>query len=847
MKLRKSLLLLVLISLLLCVVSACSKTENETDVTVYSRENQNDTTEKVFQNDNLEFHFDPATTHFYVVKKSTGYTWYSNPKDLEQDVIASGVNKKDLQSTISIKYNSASGSETLMTNFGSSIDKGNFSYEYLQDGVKVNYTIGDLKKVALVPLAVSESRFNEFFLKLDASAQSQVKMNYKIYDINNLDPSDDKTKLLKQYPLLAKEKMYILRDATQDYMRAKMEELFKGVGYTQADYDKDAASFTGSSKVVKPVFDITVIYKLENDGLKVSIPLKDIKCKKEFPIVSVKPLTYFGAGGTKDKGFLFVPDGSGGIINFNNNKQSQNSYTSQLYGWDYGISRDAKIDETKINMPVFGISNNTSSFICTLENGSAYASIDADVSGRWNSYNYASAEYSLYHNETLDISAKSTNTVRMFENSLPNEVISQKYTFLDKNDYVSMATSYRSYLMNKYPSLKKKTETDVPVAVELIGAIDRTKHVLGVPVRKPFTLTTYDEAVDIVKQLKSDGMTDLSVKYNGWFNGGVLNSAPNDIHILSELGGKKDFKNMVSYMKDNNVKLYLNSTFQFVNSNKMFDNFVVNRDAARYVNRKRVELYPFNYVWFGEDTNKQMYYLANPNYYINNMESYAKKIAGYDVKNISFNDIGDILGADYDEKRRATREASLTRQEQELAKLSKEGYGMMINTGNMYAAPYSNMILNLNLGTDGYNIIDEDVPFYEIAMHGLVPYTGEAINLAEDYEKNLLKTVETGAGLYFVFMKADSFKLQNSNYTKYFSSDFSEWSDSTSKLYTKIKKDFGNLYNQYIINHQQLAKGVYMTEYEDGTKVIVNYNESAYSHNGTLVPAKDYIVEGGKQ
>jgi hypothetical protein len=62
-----------------------------------------------------------------------------------------------------------------------------------------------------------------------------------------------------------------------------------------------------------------------------------------------------------------------------------------------------------------------------------------------------------------------------------------------------------------------------------------------------------------------------------------------------------------------------------------------------------------------------------------------------------------------------------------------------------------------------------------------------------------------------------------------------------------MKNDFSHLYNQYIVDHQKLAKGVYMTEYEDGTKVIVNYNESAYTHNQTEIAAKNYIVEGGKQ
>lgn len=846
MKLRKSILLLVLISLLLCVVSACGKKEEEASINVYEQKNK-DNQEKVISNDNFEFHFDPTTTQFKLVKKNTGYTWYSNPKDADKDALATGVNKKDLLSTLTIKYNTESGSETLMTNYGSCIKKGNYNYKYLDDGVQVNYTIGDLQKVTVIPVAVPESRFNEFYNKMDKSAQSQVLMTYKVYDIKHLSADDNKSELLKTYPDLSKEKIYVVRDSSPEYMKEKAEEFFKKVGYTQADYDADKKRYNVSTASDKPVFDITVIYKLEEDGLRVSIPLNKIKCKREYPIVSVRPLPFFGAGGASDRGFMFVPDGSGGLINFNNEKQSQNNYVVDVYGWDYAERRDAVIDESKATMPVFGVSNNTSSFICTLEDGSSYAQIEADVSGRVNNFNNVCANYSLYHSELMDISAKSDTTVRMFQPKLPNEVISQKYTFLDTNDYVSMATAYRNYLLAKYPDLKKKTDSDVPVAVELVGAVDKTEHVLGVPKKEEEPLTTYNDAVDIVKSLKKDGITDLSVKYNGWFNGGVRHAAPNKIKLISKLGNKKDFKNMISYMKDNGVKLYLGSSFQYVYRNKKLDNFVPIRDGAKYVNRKLVELYPFDPVDFNEADYLPMYYLSKPNYYLKNIDTYANKIAEYGVKNIAFGDIGSQLGANYDEKKGTSRDAVLKLQQEKLAKLSKNGYSMMIENGNMYAAPYASMITNLNLGSQQYNIIDEDVPFYEIALHGLVSYTGKSLNIAENYDKDLLKTVETGAGLAFTFMKADSFALQNTRYTKYFSSQYSEWANTTSDLYARIKKDFSHIYNQYIKDHQKLAYGVYMTEYEDGTKVIVNYNDSAYNHNGTEIPAKDYIVEGGKQ
>jgi hypothetical protein len=638
-----------------------------------------------------------------------------------------------------------------------------------------------------------------------------------------------------------------MMEGTPDYLIEMAEEKFAEAGYTPQDYEIDAARYESSTSQDIPVFNISIIYELADDGLEVTIPLQEIEYKKEYPIVEIKPLPYFGTGSSKDDGFLFVPDGSGAIINFNNKKQSQNSYKSDLYGWDYALNRDAVIDENRANMPLFGISNNGSSFICALDEGNSYAFIEADVSGGSHDYNYASVSYNLIHSEMMDISAKSDRTVRMFEEKLPDEELTQKYIFLDDSDYVSMARKYREYLMDRFPLMAKRTDSDLPVAVEIIGAIDRTKHYMGIPSRQPYELTSYKEALGMIQELKDAGFTDLSVNYNGWFNGGYLHEAPNKVKLVSELGSKKDFKNLITYTNDNDIDLYLAATMQFVYNNSIKDNFIEVRDSAKHINRKLVELSPYNPVFYGKMDSVYTYNLAKPSYYMKNLDSYAKEVSDLGAKNIAFEDIGKTLSADYNKKDLVTREQVKTLQSKKLEELSLDGYNLMIRSGNMYAVPYVDFIIDVNLATKGYNIIDEEIPFYQIALHGLVSYAGTPINLSPNYKKNLLKTVETGAGLQFSFMDADIFDIQDSRYTNYYSSDFREMKDEATNLYKKMKSDFGHLYNQFITDHQKLANGVYMTQYEDGTQVIVNYNERAYTHKGKEVPAKDYIVEGGKQ
>jgi len=59
------------------------------------------------------------------------------------------------------------------------------------------------------------------------------------------------------------------------------------------------------------------------------------------------------------------------------------------------------------------------------------------------------------------------------------------------------------------------------VAVEIVGAVDKVKQILGVPVSRPLKLTTFKEAANMITELKSDGLNNMSVKLTGWTNGGI--------------------------------------------------------------------------------------------------------------------------------------------------------------------------------------------------------------------------------------------------------------------------------------------------------------------------------------
>ena len=816
------------------------------NVVIY--ENDGSTEDIVLENYFLHLRFLPRTAEIILTDKASGAQWRSNPLDAANDPLADTVTKYFMGSQFSLEYADSAGVGMTLYSGINSVALGIYGYELADNALEIHYSIGDIARSYIIPPAAAEQRMLTFLEKMERDDRRKVEASYRLYDINNLRTGDDKSRLLADYPDLGRTKMYVLRDTTQDYMKETMEDLFARAGYTYDDYYEDASRHTPSGGDEKPAFNITLRYTLDARSLILSVPFDKIAYRTAYPITQLTLLPFMGAGGVNDKGYMLVPDGSGALIYFNNGKQNQISYNNNVYGWDEAMPRDAVINDNRAPFPAFGIQKNGNALLCVIEEGSSYGGVRADVSGRSSSWNNVYPFFTMVHGAVIDISGRSDRSVYLYEKGLPEgESITLRYTPCAGDGYSGMAKQYRSWLMNRYPALSGRKEGGgaggVPIAIEIPGAVNKTRHRLGIPFDLPLKLTSYKEAQGMIEDFAQWGWKNTRIKLTGWFNHSVDHSVPNKIKLPGELGSKKDLKNMLSAAEKNGYAVFPEVDFLYMRDVKPFDGFSLYRDAARYVNRKRIEKYPFSFVWFGERVRwGKLSYLARPAYMMSLIDNFSRKMPALGLRNIAFRNLGARLAGDYHEKRTVSREASLRMRQEKLAELKKLKTGVLVNTGYAYAVPWADFITDMALDDQSFGITDASVPFYPMALHGLVPYTGPAINLAEDYTKNLLKTVESGAGLYFSFMREETSVLQETKFRQFYANEYDKWSPDANALYRKFTADFAGLYDQAIVNHVILAEGLTWTEYEDGTVVIVNYRENAATHGGVDIGARSYTV-----
>lgn len=787
---------------------------------------------------------DPTTTQFELTVKKSGKVWRSTPEGVADDAIALTAEKDKLDSTLLVTYSNISGIDAVYSSYGYSVKKGIYDIEANADYVKVNYSIGDVEKEYVIPTVIREADMEKLLESMNKSNAAMVQDYYKKYDINKLGKKDNKEELLAAYPALANEVLYILRDTTKDNMKTKFEQFFEEAGYTLEQHEADKMLDLSSKSSDKPIFNVSVVYRLDGGDLVVEVPLSEIQYRDDYPLYNLTLLPYFGAGGVGDEGFLFVPEGGGALIRFNNGKISQNNYYSNIYGWDMALNRDYVVHETEAYFATYGIASGEDSFLCLMEEGAPYASVQADISGKNNSYNFVNAVYSIAQREQYNVSDKVNGKIFVYLPKLPDETLRQRYRFINSNSYVDMAKAYQGYLKEQYGDyLTINTDTQAPVAVEIIGAVDKVKQVFGIPMSKPLKLTSYKDALNIVKQLREEGMTNLSIKLTGWMNGGVRQQMLSKVKPISDLGSKKDLKALASYAADNGIGFYLDGITNYAIDSNLFDGFVQFADSARFVTKEKAELNDYRVVTYIKDTDSSdAYYLLHADKILemaDNLKAFADKYnAG-----VSFQDIGDTVSSDFYRKAPVSRQEALNNQKDKLKELADGGMPVMINKGNDYAAAYSDIVTNMDLGGSEYTILDQSVPFYQIAVHGYINYTGEVLNLTQNYEQELLKSAEYGAGLSFAAMNESAFALQKTLYTEYFGADFSLWHDKMLEIYTRYNQEMGHIFNQQMTDHIYVGEKTSCTTYEDGTKVYVNYDyEEVKTTDGVTVPARDYAV-----
>lgn len=175
---------------------------------------------------------------------------------------------------------------------------------------------------------------------------------------------------------------------------------------------------------------------------------------------------------------------------------------------------------------------------------------------------------------------------------------------------------------------------------------------------------------------------------------------------------------------------------------------------------------------------------------------------------------------------------------QELLQADRDALsGVAVNGANEYVWPYADWIMNVPFSTSGYVYTDYGVPFYQMLVHGYIPYTGQPVNEYYDSDLQFMKMVEYGALPYFRLSMNELDASETGLPVSSYATCYEEIVDT----YNRYAQDFSGIVDQRITLHQRNGDLV-TVEYEDGTTVLFNYGTQPAEISGMTVEPMSYSI-----
>ena len=772
-------------------------------------------------------------------------------------------------------------------------------------GYKVNPLLDDYAKYALKYFGNNKNDPNYKRVTAFVSAIQSIFNNYDIIPASTAsDTLKEKVSALNE----GKTIILIKGADTGDTTLAVSRQVEKAIKLACPTYTLDKiegheaeCGFTATSVSV-PCFKITLVYTLEDGDLVVSVPANLMEYDElTYSIKSITPLKYFGAGDMDEEGYVFYPDGSGSILNFDDfyygsNSESANTTVyieAPVYGADYCYSAITGAHREQVVMPVFGIVNEdlaggigasasvdkvTNGYFAVMEEGASLVTLGCESGGGMHKYISVFTEFVPFPSDTYDLSqsisvsglgsytvvapAAYTESLKIrYEMLVDEDIISSPEMIGAENtsypaSYVGMAACYRDYLEAKGVIDEiEEAYSDLPLYIEALGSIDTTQKVLSFPVTVSKPLTTFEDVARMYSELSSakqtllnkaeeleneankleeenptkhlntiirnrtlaaeyrataervTNVTNINFRLTGFTNGGMHSTYPVKVKWEKSVGGSKGYASLLSTAESESAKdgstfgIYPDFDFLYINNISPTDG-ISNKISSCMVDNRYASKQNYNSV---NQRFESMFALVVSTGSLETLyQKFVKQYEKHPSTGISVSTLGSDLNSNFDSDSPVVRETSIQHIKSLLGQMS-ESYSVMTDKGNAYTWQYADHILNASLDSSHLNNSSYAIPFYGMVLHGYVNYAGTPINYSGSPEYELLRSIESGASLYYILC------TQNTNYLKedkllsqYYGVDYENWFTKIVQHQTTLNEAIGDLQQHKLTSHSVL-------------------------------------------
>ena len=736
------------------------------------------------------------------------------------------------------------------------------AYEYVDGGFNANVAYTDLGISFHVQVRLDDEGMHVFI-----PTDSIVETKDVTYMIVKNDAGEEERIDMTKYTKTAEESEYILTG--KDGKAYTLNKSYYVSGKAAEVTVKDAA---GTNQVTVPLtkeltkpFDVFVT---DEKGAAISIPAQDVASVQQnlyttgtaadgsairvpvdsvveiseysYTIASIYVYPFMGhSRAGEGQGYMIIPDGQGAVIGFEDNEgRYPTPYDKQVYGVNIGME-DVLLSEDRVQaedviMPVFGMvhTDKQIAVLGVIEQGDIAARIQAYPNGVRNlPFDWVTAKYTLRFVFNQPMGPSSGNVATRTEKR--RDVDIRQHFLLESceaADYAGLAVAYRDYLVanNTFAQADKR---DFDIQLDFLG-IERENYILG---KQDVVMTTFEQAADILTELREKGVEAMNATYRGWQVDGLTGGLPTDsFSVAKSLGGKKALKELADKAEGMNIPFALEADVLSLNT--------TTHPTLTFSALKKITSQTWSQPTFGMvyDT---LYY-CNPT----TSESAAEKLVSAMVEegldSIAFTGITQVL-TDYYHKDHYHDTSEMAAIYAGILDGANDQMTTALIAPNAYLWQYADVITDLPVAGSDYTYTDAEIPFLTIALSGQIPYYVEYTNFQANTREFFLHLLEQGARPSFLLTWEDPIELQNTNSASIYSSRYELYRDMIVEWYGDLAQLFEAVGDQGMIVDHERSGDLTKVTWDNGTVVYLNFGDKAGDIEGVTLEKLSFKVVNG--
>lgn len=545
------------------------------------------------------------------------------------------------------------------------------------------------------------------------------------------------------------------------------------------------------TKSAEPLAKIGVVLSVENNAFKISSDASKATCSEGYTLEKISFLSgLFSSKNPVDNAFYTIPDGCGAELDLTATSAEDYTANFDVYGSDVSLCDYSQ----GATLPCFAYTNGDCISTVFIDDGDALASVNVKK--------YSQTGGELYN--TFTVTPYGIRDGKLIKGETYNGTVSQAYSFATSGNlnYNIVATTVRENLISKgyLPDEISGKFTDFSFFVTVVGSENG---------KSDNTLTTFENASEIIALLKSRGVRSMALRFAGGGKNG-LDTSSTDLSFSNNLGGVKGYTALCDTATQNNSSVWYDINFAADKSKQSENGADIYSDIRSFIglDSKKAKLNDYSSVE-------------------NNISTAYKAMADFESSNVCINDLSYLLYTDFSTK--TDRQAALENIKNKTEALAVGG-GVMLAKPAVYLLNQADAVFEVPQKATCENIAGAtSVPLLQMVLHGSVCYGTEPVNVNSDTSDAILKAVEYGASPSFIFTYDGT------------SFDYGLYATQTAKSYSLIKR-VSSLADMKITAHEKVASGVYKVTYNFNKIVYINYNPSVVQVDGIMVSAKDFVI-----